>query len=146
MMLKLQKRIAADILKVSPEKIHFDPAKLKEIKEAITRADIVNLIKTRAISKNPTSRSRLRIKNLKLQKKKGRRKGLGSRKGKKTARLKPKKTWMIKVRGQRKFVKLLHKKKVLNSKDYRVIYRRIKGGFFRSRRHLKLYLEEKKRT
>ncbi len=146
MMLKLQKRIAADILKVSPKKIYFDPARLKEIKEAITRADIVNLIKARAISKNPTSRSRLRIKNLKLQKKKGRRKGLGSRKGKKTARLKPKKTWMIKVRGQRKLIRLLRKKKALNPKDYRSIYKKVKGGLFRSRRHLKLYLTEKKKT
>ena len=44
MMLKPQKRIAAQVLKCSPKKIVFDTEKLSEIKEAITKQDIKTLI------------------------------------------------------------------------------------------------------
>ena len=40
MNLETQKRIAADILKIGETRVFFDPARLKEIEEAITRGDI----------------------------------------------------------------------------------------------------------
>ena len=44
MMLDLQKRMAAQVLKSSPHRIWFDPEHLNEIKEAITKSDIRGLI------------------------------------------------------------------------------------------------------
>ena len=40
MKLSNQKRMAAEVLKVGESKVIFDPKRTKEIKEAITKADI----------------------------------------------------------------------------------------------------------
>ena len=47
MQLKIQKRLAAQILKTSKNNIQLDSSRLEEIKEAITKADIKSLIKER---------------------------------------------------------------------------------------------------
>ena len=49
MRLKIQKRLAAQILKSSENDIWLDSNRLDEIKEAITKADIKSLIKDKAI-------------------------------------------------------------------------------------------------
>ena len=77
-----------------------------------------------------------------MQRRKGKRKGQGSRKGKPTARLKSKTAWIRKIRSQRKFIKYLKDNKSINSNIYKKLYLMCKGGFFRSRRHIKLYLTE----
>ncbi len=143
MKFKTQKRIAAQILKVSPKRIKFDIEKLNEIKESITKADIRSLINQKIITvlpKRGVSRSRAR-KRL-VQKRKGRRTGQGSRKGKRTARLSRKGNWMIKVRNQRKFLSEIKEK--LQKNTYSSLRRKVKSGFFRSRRHIKLYITEHK--
>jgi len=143
MNLKNQKRIAAKVMKRSPKKIKFDSSRLDDVKEAITRSDIRTLIIGNAIKselKQGISRSRAR-KTL-VQKRKGRKQGKGSRQGSRTARLSKKETWMNHIRKQRKFVKELRDKKLINTKVYRQIYNKIKGGFFRSKNHIKLYLTE----
>lgn len=143
MKLKTQKRIAADILKVGINRVKFDSEKLSEIKEAITKSDIRGLIKQGSIKSKPyQSQSRGRARKLLVQKRKGRRKGPGSRKGKKTARLSTKDTWMKKIRLQRKFLRLLKSKNLLIPKNYRNLILKAKGGFFRSKRHIKLFIEE----
>src|SRR3989338_1009010 len=103
MELKIQKRLAAQVLKCSPKRIRLDVERLEEIKEAITKADIRSLINNKAIievQKKGVSRFRAKIRHLK--KKKGRYKGFGSRKGRNTARLPPKRRWMNAVRLQRR--------------------------------------------
>lgn len=142
--MKAKKYLAAKILKVSPKKIKFKKEALEEIKKAITRAALRGLIATKKIvKKRKSSQSRGRARRIALQKKKGRRCGQGSRKGKKGARFPKKERWMIKVRSQRKLLKQLREKKLITSQHYRLVYQKIKGGFFRNRRHLKLYLTEK---
>ena len=49
---------------------------------------------------------------------------------------------MAKVRTQRKLIKTLKDKEVITSKVYRNLYNKVRGNFFRSRRHIKIYLEE----
>ena len=143
MKLNVQKRIAADILKAGQNRVWFDNARLNEIKEAITKADIRKLINDGAIkAKQKKGISSFRTNKLRLQKRKGRRKGPGSRKGTKTARTPRKRAWITKVRGQRSFIKLLKIKKLVAPETYTKIYRMIKGNQFRSKRHLKLYLGE----
>ena len=80
MELKSQKRIAAQILKCSKKKVVFDVNSLNEIKEAITKADIRNLLKKRVIRFNTNKKEKSNIKSRirKEQKKKNRQKGDGS--------------------------------------------------------------------
>jgi len=83
--------------------------------------------------------SKLRARKRKVQKRKGRQKGPGSKKGKQRS---GKREWMNKIRVQREFLKELRDKNIIDKKVYRNLYLKSKGGFFRSKRHIKLYLTE----
>ncbi|MBS3108600.1 50S ribosomal protein L19e [Candidatus Woesearchaeota archaeon] len=145
MNLRNKKLLAARILNVGKGKIVFDQDRLEEIKEAITSDDIRGLISHGAIiARNKIGISSLRFKKRLLQKRKGRRQGKGSRKGKRTSRLKDKDRWIHKIRSQRRHLRLLKIRNYLSKKDFRGVYRKAGGGFFRSKGHLKLYLEENK--
>ena len=112
MKLNKQKKLASKVFQRGINRIKFDPKKLEEIKEAITRSDIRALKITKAIKpKQKKSVSRVRARKLLEQKRKGRKTGAGSREGKKTARLTKKRKWINKVRIQREFVKTLRDKK-----------------------------------
>ena len=143
-MLDVQRRLAAQILKCGEDRIRFDPDSLEEIKEAITKADIRSLINNGYISrKRLLNTSRFWARRRKEQKSRGKQKGFGSRKGKKTARLAPKRAWINKIRLQRNFIKSLRDNHTIASTDYHELYMKSKGGFFRSIRHLKLYTKER---
>jgi len=143
----LQKRLAASILKCSTKRIKIDDSSvegLAEVKEAITKQDISRLIglgKIYKIQKQGVSRGRARV--VHAQKRKGRKKGVGSRKGKFSARSNPKTTWINACRSQREFAKVLRDKKYITHENYREIYAKIHGGFFRSVRHVKSFAKEK---
>ena len=142
-MLNVQRRLAAQILKCGNNRIRFDPNRVEDIKEAITKTDIRSLIGNGVISKKRLlSTSRFWARSRKKQKIYGKQKGFGSRKGKKTARLNPKRTWMNKIRLQRDFIKSLRDKSMITSAAYHELYMKSKSGFFRISRHLKLYTEE----
>ncbi len=143
MKLTTQRRIAADLLKCGLHRIWFDPARLTDIKEAITKHDVRSLITNDVIRKRPeVSISGFRRRKQLIQYAKGRSRGIGSRKGKKGARSDGKRDWMNRVRNQRRFLKLLHTKKIITPGQYTMLYAKSKGGFFRSRRHVQLYIEE----
>ncbi|MBW2973271.1 50S ribosomal protein L19e [Candidatus Woesearchaeota archaeon] len=142
--MKLQKRLASEILKCSPKRVQFKPDKTADVKEAITKADVRVLIKQGIIKEKPVKGiARTRARKIKLQKRKGRQRGSGSRKGKFTARAKPKMVWMRTVRAQRKFLKELKDKGLLAPGSFWELYKKSKGGFFRSVRHIKLFIKEK---
>src|SRR3989338_3402686 len=144
MQLKIQKRLAAQILKTSKNNIQLDSSRLEEIKEAITKADIKSLIKDKAITeKRARGISGYRINKKRLQKSKGRMSGFGSRKGSKGARRGKKRAWIMGIRAQREFLKLLKDKKIIPLNEYRSLYMKSKGGFFRSKRHIKVYMKER---
>ena len=141
--LRIQKRISASVLKCSPKRVVFDKERLEDIKEAITKTDLRNLIGDKAISKkNKKGVSRVRARKIAIQKKKGRRRGYGKRKGSQKVRVDSKKNWINKVRLQRNFVRELRDKSIIEKKVYRTLYLKVKGGFFRSKRHIKLFIEE----
>lgn len=143
--LKIQKRIAASLFNTGKKRIWFNPEKLNEIKEAITKRDIKNLLKSGAVViKQKRNISRYRIRKKLLQKKKGRQKGIGSRKGTTKARFPAKRAWIIKIRNQKKILKELRDKNLILRKDYRMLYKKAKGGFFRSKRHIEIYIDEHK--
>ena len=143
MRLTLQKRIAADIMKCSPKRIWIDPVKTPEVKEAVTKQDIRTLVNNGVIIKRQkTGQSHFRARKTADQKRKGRQKGVGSRKGAKGARSPPKRNWMNAIRLQRSFLRELKEKELINVKNYRELLLKAKGGFFRSKRHIKIYINE----
>ena len=143
MKLNLQKRLAASVLRSSPKRVHFDPAQLSEIKESITKADIKNLIRNDIITVKPKRGvSRGRARKMHLQKVAGKRSGQGSRKGSHHSRYTKKRAWINKVRIQRELLKALRDAQLINAKIYHDLYRKSKGGFFRSKGHIKLYIKE----
>jgi len=144
MNLRNQRRVVATLLKVGEKRVWFDEDRLSDIKEAITKDDLRGLIRGKAIQKKPEKGvSRVRARKIKKQKSKGRQAGKGSRKGKRTSRLSKKEAWIDKIRAQRKLLKELKEKSLLKDSVFREIYMKMKGGFFRSRRHIMLYLKEK---
>ena len=143
MMLGAQKRLAASVLGCSKGRVVFDTERLAEIKESITKADIRTLVEQGAIRKVPVrgiSRARTRL--VQSQKRKGKRKGHGSRKGSAGARTNKKRTWVNKVRLQRAYLQKLRSRKIIEPARFVELYKKIKGGFFRSKRHMELYLTE----
>jgi large subunit ribosomal protein L19e len=143
MKLRVQKRLAASILRSSPKRVWFDEDKLSEIKDSITKQDIKGLISIGVIRLKPVkSISRGRARKIRIQKAKGLRKGSGSRKGAAKARTPKKTTWMNKIRVQRRFLKSLREHNNIDKSTYQQLYLKSKGGFFRSRRHINIYLEE----
>ena len=131
-----QRRMAADILKVGETKIWIDPEYKEEIKNAITRSDIKKMISHGYIKKRP---DKISIKKPRKKKKQG----IGSRKGKKGARLPKKRKWINKIRPLRRMLKELRDEKKIDEKNYRRLYLLAKGGVFRSRTHMKLYIKQR---
>ncbi len=147
MKLSVQKRLAATVLKSSAKRVWFDEDRLDDIKESITKEDIKGLIAEGVIRVKPVkSVSRGRARKIQKQKAKGLQKGAGSRKGGAKARTPKKARWMAKIRVQRSFLKLLRAKGFITKTIYQELYLKSKGGFFRSKRHIKLYTDENKLT
>jgi len=143
MNLKAQHRIIASLYNVGGKRVWIDPERNSEVKEAITKRDIRGLLKKGAIKILPKRGiSSFSSNKIKSQKRKGRQKNIGSRKGSFGARLNKKREWMIKIRNQKVLLKQLRDNLQITKKDYRVLYRKAKGGFFRSLRHIKLFIEE----
>lgn len=138
MNLSTQKRIAAEILKCGIYRVRLKED--KDVEEALTREDIRSLIKKRMIwriQKKGTSRGPARKKL--SQKKRGRRRGAGSKRGKQVS---GKAEWMSLIRTQRSVLTKLRDTGKVNKSDYRILYLRSKGGMFRSKKHLLSYIKE----
>jgi len=130
-----QKRLAAKILKVGLSRIWLDPSKTEDIQKAITKADIRRLIQKGYVKSLPK-------KLKKTREKKTKRRGPGSKKGSKLAKLTKKRRWISTVRPLRKMLKELKASGQIDSLTYRKLCRLVKGGMFRSRSHLKIYLKQ----
>jgi large subunit ribosomal protein L19e len=141
--MRSKKILAAKIMKTSPKKVKFLADALEDIKKAITRSDLRGLIAVKKIVRTRANeQSRSRARKIATQKSKGRQKGKGTKKGAKYASVGKKDRWMAKVRVQRTFLKELREKKLVSTKNYQMLYRKVKGGYFRNKRHIKLYLTE----
>jgi large subunit ribosomal protein L19e len=145
MNLKTKKKIVKSLLNIGNKRVWIDPSKLKEVKEAITKKDMKNLIKKEIIViKQKKGPSKSRIRRSKIQFAKGRGRGIGSRRGGSNARLSKKLQWIIKIRNQKNLLKSLRNNSSISRKTYRLLYKKAKGGFFRSKRHINIYLIEHK--
>lgn len=142
--LKSQRRMAAEIMDVGENRVWIDPEHTDKVAEAITRNDIRNLVEGGTIDKKDVKgTSNARAKKIKKQKGKGQRKGHGSRKGAKNARKSNKDKWMEQIRAIRTRLKEMREEDEVTSEEYRDLYDKAKGGFFRDVKHLENHVENK---
>lgn len=143
MSLRTQRRLASEIMKVGENRVWIDPTRIDDVAMAIRREDMQRLIKEgtiKALPKIGVSRGRARV--LHLKRKKGLRRGPGSRKGAKHSVIPQKQVWMLRVRRQRNYSKGLKNRKLIDRRTYRTLYRMIKGSFFKSTIEIDTYLKE----
>ncbi|WP_232702609.1 50S ribosomal protein L19e [Halobacterium wangiae] len=141
--LSAQKRLAADVLDVGKGRVWFDPEAQGDIAEAITRADIRELVEEGTIqaeTKRGNSRGRARERDEKRSY--GHRKGPGTRKGKQGARQNSKEAYQDRIRAQRRTLRELRDDGTLTASEYRELYNMANGGEFDSVRRLKNYIED----
>lgn len=135
--LKKKRELVARILNVGANRIRFEPDKLDDIADSITRDDIRALIKNRVIwtaKERGTSRGRAKTK-LMTKKKHGT--GQGSKKGKKTARVGKKQSYVKKIRSMRYHLKVLKDRNDINRQVFWSLYKKVNGGQIRSVSHLR---------
>lgn len=139
--LRNQRRMAANLLKCGLGRVWMDKDRLEEIAKAVTKEDIRVLINGKAIrAKQKKGISNARKKHNIKQKSKGRKRGHGSRKGAKYARLPKKDRWIKTIRPIRSYLRQLKDEKQINVSLYRRYYMKAKGGEFRSKQHLQSHL------
>ncbi len=134
-MVSLQKKLASRIFKVGTHRVWLDPSKVKDIEKAITRIDVKKLIKQNAVKALPAKlhRREERVKS---------RKGPGRRKGSKFSIFPRKRRWIHTVRPLREMLKGLKAKNEIDNQTYKKMRLLVKGGMFRSKHHLRIYLEQ----
>jgi large subunit ribosomal protein L19e len=127
--------LAAKTFGVGKARIRF--ANPEKAADAITREDVRGLLAQGHIEIRPAQgTSRVRARMVHEAKKRGRRRGRGSRRGSAKARQGGKSAWMAKVRAQRA---LLQKHRPVN---YRELYAKVKGGYFKSLKHLEAAMKK----
>ena len=143
MNLSSQKRLDAAVLSLGVNRIWIDPERAEDVEAIITRMEIRKLIKEGAIKAMPeNSQSRGRARTQSAKRKAGRRRGHGNRKGPKFSVVSRKERWMNRIRSQRKRLKRLRERHVIAISTYRTLYRKDKGGEFRSVAELERYITE----
>ena len=133
-----QKRLAARILKCGVHRVWINPSYLDQIANSVQADDIREFIEEGWIKAKPikgTSRVRARLRL--AQKRKGRRKGHGTRAGTANARNPRKNRWMRTIRSQRRVLKAFRADGTIEPSQYRRYYLKAKGGSYRSIAHMR---------
>ena len=137
-----KRELVARILGVGANRIRFEPDRLEDVADSITRDNIRSLVNSGAIwtvQPKGTSRGRA-IEKRSVWKVHG--KGPGSKKGKKTARVGKKEVYVIKVRSMRYRLKVLKERKDITNEIYWQLYKKVNGGQVRSLAHLRDLVKE----
>ena len=133
-----QRRMAAQIMKCGLNRVYMSPSSLEDISEAVTRGDVKRLIKEGVIkARQKAGISNGRLKYADGQRKAGKRKGHGSRKGAKFARYPRKRRWINTIRPIRRTLVEFRAKGMITPETFRTYYLQASSGSFRSVNHLK---------
>jgi len=135
-----QRRIASRIMKVGKNRVWIDPKRAEDVESAITREEVRKLVHEKAIAASSIQGvSRGRAKVIQAKKRRGRRKGPGSKSGTPRAVISKKDAWMTKIRSQRKRLRELKANRTITESSYRELYMIAGSGRFVSLAELERY-------
>lgn len=140
--IRKKRELVARILGVGANRVRFEPDKLDDVADSITRENIRSLIDNGSIwtvQPKGTSRRRAQEKRL-VWKIRGR--GPGSKKGLKTARVGKKSVYVARVRSMRYHLKVMKDRNDISRDLYWRVYKKVNGGQVRNLSHLREIVKE----
>jgi len=128
-----QRRLASKIMKTGKNRVWINPERIEDVESAITRAEVRKLVHEKVIAAAPIKGvSRGRAKVIQAKKRKGRRKGPGSKSGTPRAVITKKEAWMTKIRSLRRKLREWKANRTITERIYRELYMIAGSGRFAS--------------